>query len=112
MLTDASPVPRRSMGLALAGCTLPICLVCPVCPQAVSVYGYSLTSFLLAAPLCVLSGLVRWLGLAAASVCAGIFVLRSAWPRLQETTPEKSTMVLLGGVFTFHLLWFVLLVFS
>lgn len=75
-------------------------------------YGYSLTSFVLVSPLCVLGWPVRWLALAVASACAAVFVLRSAWPRLQESTPEKSSVVLLGAVAVFHIVWFLCLVFS
>lgn len=94
-------------------CCLGVCLSVrlPVCPQALSVYGYSLTPFLAAAPLCLFSWPVRSCGLATASLVAAIFVLRSAWPRLQEHMPEKSMVLLLTAVATYHVLWFLLLVF-
>ncbi|CAM9112731.1 unnamed protein product [Pylaiella littoralis] len=77
--------------------------------EALSVYGYSLTSFLAAAPLCLFSWPVRSCGLATASLVAAIFVLRSAWPRLQEHMPEKSMVLLLAAVAVYHVLWFLLL---
>ncbi|CAM9767985.1 unnamed protein product [Ectocarpus sp. 6 AP-2014] len=77
--------------------------------EALSVYGYSLTPFLAAAPLCLLSWPFRSCGLAAASLVAAIFVLRSSWPRLQEHMPEKSMVLLLTAVATYHVLWFLLL---
>lgn len=79
------------------------------CPQALSVYGYSLTPFLAAAPLCLFSWPVRSCGLATASLVAAIFVLRSAWPRLQEHMPEKSMVLILATVAVYHILWFLLL---
>jgi len=78
-------------------------------PQALSVYGYSLTPFLGAAPVCLFSWPLRSAGLATASLVAAIFVLRSAWPRLQEHMPEKSMVLLLAAVATYHVLWFLLL---
>lgn len=81
----------------------------PPDPQALSVYGYSLTPFLGAAPVCLFSWPLRSAGLATASLVAAIFVLRSAWPRLQEHMPEKSMVLLLAAVATYHVLWFLLL---
>ncbi|CAM9505086.1 unnamed protein product [Sphacelaria rigidula] len=81
-------------------------------PEAISVYGYSLTSFVVTAPLCLIGYLIRWLSLGAASACAALFVFRSSWPRLKDKTPDKSTMVFVGAVVVYHFLWFVFIALS
>ncbi|CAM9958310.1 unnamed protein product [Scytosiphon promiscuus] len=79
--------------------------------EALSVYGYSLTPYLAATPLCLLSWPFRSCGFATTSLLAAIFVLRSSWPRLQEHMPEKSMVLLLAAVAAYHVLWFLWLSF-
>lgn len=75
--------------------------------QALSIYGYSLTPFVAATPLCLLSWPFRSCGFATTSLLAAIFVLRSSWPRLHEHMPEKSMMLLLAAISIYHFLWFL-----
>eukprot|EP00904_Undaria_pinnatifida_P001307 jgi/Undpi1/11177/HiC_scaffold_30.g13475.m1 len=80
--------------------------------EALSIYGYSLTPFLPAAPLCFLSWPFRWFALQMATMVAAVFVLRSAWPRLHEHMPEKSRALLLAAITGYHCVWLLILLFA
>ncbi|CAM9714182.1 unnamed protein product [Ascophyllum nodosum] len=85
-------------------CSLPL-----TAAEALSVYGYSLTPFLVGTPLAVFSWPLRLGALATSSALAMIFILRSAWPRLQERTPERSAGILFAVVAAYHFSWFLFL---
>lgn len=80
--------------------------------EALSIYGYSLTPFLPAAPLCFLSWPFRWFALQSATMVAAVFVLRSAWPRLHEHMPEKSRALLLAAIAGYHCVWLIILLLA
>ncbi|CAM9640491.1 unnamed protein product [Choristocarpus tenellus] len=76
--------------------------------EALSLCGYSLTSFVPAVALCVLPSLFDVLALVAAISMAILFIQKSTWPRLSEHAPEIRTPIV-GAVAVFQFLCCVFL---